>query len=161
MQLKLNLAISHEVFLIKCNIYYIHYSMCIIFQSLQATYQNVHIAKSNPHDSWRGGTSSTRPQICGYSRSTRSHRFLLPAEAGSDGQPNPSVAQDCLSHHTAPVAEGSDYHTGSLSALPRNSPQDIAAADQLHFDSSWAAQGSEITFGYSRQRIWITRSLGA
>ena len=161
MQLKLNLAISYEIFLIKCNIYYIHYSLCIIFQSLQAACQNLHIAKSNPHDSWREGTSSTGPQTGGYSRSTRSHRLLLPVEAGLDGQLSPSVAQDCLSHHIGAVAEGSDHRTDSLPVLPHNSPHDIAAAEQLHFSSSWAAQGSKITFGHSGQRMWIMRSLGA
>lgn len=48
MQLKFNLAISFEVFLIKNNNYYIYYSMCVNFQSLQAAYQNPYIAKATP-----------------------------------------------------------------------------------------------------------------
>lgn len=161
MQLKLNLAISYAVFLIKCNIYYIHYSMCIIFQSLQAACQNLHIAKTNPHNSWGEGTSSTGPRTGVYSRSTRSHHLLLPVEAVLDGQLNPSLAQDCVSHHVDPVAEGSDHHPDSLPVLPCNSPHDIGATEQVHITSSWAVQGSKITFGHSGQRIWIMRSLGA
>lgn len=108
--------------------------MCVIFQNLQAAYQNLHTAKNNPHD--QEGTSSTGPQTDGYRRSTTSRCLLLPVEAGLDGQLNPSVAQDYLSHHVAPVAEGSDHCTDSLPVLPHNSPHDTAAAEQLHFSCS-------------------------
>lgn len=121
------------------------------------------------HDSWREGTSSSGPQTGGYSRSTKHHHLLLPVEAGLDRQLNPgldrqlnpSVAQDCLSHHIAPVAEGSDHYTDSLPVLPHNSAHNIVAAEQLRFNSSWAPKGSKISFGHSGQRIWIMRSLEA
>jgi len=47
-------------------------------------------------------------------RSTRSHHLFLPLEAGLDGQMNPSVAQDCLSRHAAPVS-----HSGDIISLEK------------------------------------------
>lgn len=52
------------------------------------------------------------------------------SELRLDGQLSPSVAQDCLPQHTAPVTEGSGH---SLDPLPSHSLlYGPAAAEQLH-----------------------------